>query len=98
TFTVTDALGSADPTPATRTITVSPNQAPNGVINTPVANVTITTGQSVNFTSTGSDPNNNLPLTYAWNFGGGAANSTVEDPGAVVFSTAGTYTVTLTVA
>jgi parallel beta-helix repeat protein len=98
-FTVTDAIGLADPTPATRTVTVTgtANQAPNGVINTPTANVTITAGQSVNFTGTGSDPNNNLPLTFAWNFGGGATNSTVEDPGAVVFNTAGTYTVTFTV-
>jgi PKD repeat protein len=96
-FTVTDALGLADPTPATRTVTVTANQAPNGVIDTPTANVTIAAGQSVNFTGTGSDPNNNLPLTFAWNFGGGATNSTVEDPGAVVFSSAGTFTVTFTV-
>src|SRR6185503_2807713 len=74
-----------------------PNQAPNGVIDTPTANVTIAAGQSVSFTGTGSDPDNNLPLTFAWNFGGGATNSTVEDPGAVVFNTPGTYTVTFTV-
>src|SRR6185503_1254724 len=97
-FTVTDALGASDATPATRTVTVNSNPAPNGVINPPTANVTITAGQSVSFTGTGTDPNNNLPLTFAWNFGGGAANSSVEDPGAVVFSTAGTYTVTFTVA
>jgi hypothetical protein len=36
-------------------------------------------------------------LTYLWDFGGGAANQTVEDPGVVVFTTPGTYTVTLTV-
>ena len=99
TFVVTDALGLVDPTPDTRVITVtSPtNQAPNGVINTPTGPVTIIAGQSVNFTGTGTDPNNNLPLTFAWNFGGGATNSTVEDPGAVVFATAGTYTVSFTV-
>jgi len=51
----------------------------------------------VSFTGTGSDPDNNTPLTFAWNFGGGATNSTVEDPGAVTFATAGTYTVTFTV-
>src|SRR6185369_14134501 len=99
TFTVADALGASDPTPDTRTITVNavPNQAPNGTIDTPAVNTTITAGQSVSFTGTGSDPDNNLPLTFAWNFGGGATNSTVEDPGAVVFATAGTYTVTFTV-
>jgi PKD repeat protein len=97
TFTVTDALGLADPTPDTRTITVAANQAPNGVIDTPTGAVTIATGQSVNFTGTGSDPDLNLPLTFLWNFGGGAANQTVEDPGAVVFATPGTYTVSLRV-
>ena len=38
-----------------------------------------------------------MPLSYAWDFDGGAANSGVEDPGAVVFATAGTYVVSLTV-
>jgi PKD repeat protein len=96
-FTVTDALGLADPTPDTRVITVNANVAPNGVINTPAGAVTITAGQSVNFTGTGSDANSNLPLTYLWNFGGGAANSTLQNPGVVVFATAGTYTVSFTV-
>jgi len=49
------------------------------------------------FTGAGSDPDNDLPLTYLWDFGGGAINSTEEYPGDVVFSTAGTYTVTFTV-
>jgi len=100
TFTVTDALGLADATPDSRVITVTggtANQAPNGVINTPAAAATITAGQSVNFTATASDPDNNLPLTFAWNFGGGATNSTVEDPGNVTFANAGTYTVSFTV-
>ena len=74
------------------------NQAPNGTIDTPPGgNTIITAGQSVNFTGTGVDPDSNVPLTFSWNFGGGAANSTVEDPGNVVFATPGTYTVTFTV-
>ncbi len=100
TLNVTDSLGLSDPTPATVQVTVNgsiPNQAPDGVINTPSANVTITAGQSVNFTSTGSDPDGNTPLGYTWNFGGGATSTNAEDPGAVVFNTAGVYTVTLTV-
>ncbi|MBI3607353.1 MAG: fibronectin type III domain-containing protein [Nitrospirae bacterium] len=79
-------------------ITVSSaNQPPNGVIDTPAGNVTIGPGQGVNFTATGTDPDGHLPLSYTWNFGGGAANQNVEDPGAVVFNAIGTYTVTLTV-
>ena len=46
-FTVTDALGLADPTPATRIVTVqSANQPPNGVIDTPTGNLTIDVGES----------------------------------------------------
>jgi hypothetical protein len=36
-------------------------------------------------------------LTFGWDFAGGAPNTRVEDPGAVVFHTAGRYPVTLTV-
>ncbi len=102
TFTVTDALGLADPTPATRVIIVqSPpeeNQAPNGLIDTPSGNLTITIGDSINFTGTGTDPDNNTPLTYLWNFGDPAlADSTQEDPGLVQFNNTGTFTVTFTV-
>jgi PKD repeat protein len=101
-LTVADRLGLADPNPPTRTVTVtaSPgpqNQAPKGTIATPTADVTIAPGATVNFTGSGSDPDNNLPLTYAWDFGGGASNATQQNPGAVTFATAGTYTVKFTV-
>lgn len=97
TFTVTDSLGAVDASPASVTITVSANQAPNGVIDSPSSNVTISEGDTVNFSGTGSDPDGNTPLTYQWDFNGGASNSTSEDPGNVTFDTAGTYTVTFTV-
>jgi PKD repeat protein len=51
----------------------------------------------VTFAGTGTDPDGHLPLSFLWNFGGGAPNRTVEDPGAVTFSTPGTFTVTFTV-
>ncbi len=74
------------------------NQAPNGVIDSPTGAVTINVGESVNFASTGSDPDGDTPLSYRWEFGDPAiADSTQEDPGAVTFNTAGTYTVRLTV-
>jgi len=65
----------------------------------PVANFTadigspiiIPVGGSVNFT----DISTNSPTAWTWNFGGGAANQTVQNP-AVTFNTVGTYTVTLT--
>ncbi|MGH7361441.1 MAG: PKD domain-containing protein, partial [Candidatus Methylomirabilales bacterium] len=76
---------------------IAPIQHPNGVIEIPRGIVTIMAGQSVSFSGTGSDPHGNFPLTYLWDFGGGAVNQTMEDPGAVIFNTPGTYTVTFTV-
>ncbi|WNM58152.1 PKD domain-containing protein [Candidatus Nitrospira allomarina] len=75
------------------------NQAPNGVINTPSGAQTIQVGQTVTFTGTGTDPEPNLPLTHRWTFGAGSgiADRTVEDPGAITFTTAGVFTVTYTV-
>lgn len=99
TFTATDSFGLADPTPATRTITVSAvpvNQAPNGTISTPAANVTITAGQAVSFSGTATDPDGNTPVTVLWNFGDGTATSTALAPGNHTYAAAGTYTVTFT--
>ncbi len=74
------------------------NLAPESVINTPSGNITVREGATVNFTGTGSDPDQNLPLSYSWNFGDPAiANAAVEDPGLIQFNTVGTYTVFFTV-
>ena len=96
-FTVKDSTGLVS-TPVTRTVTVVAPQPPVAAIDTPTANVVITQGQSVNFQGSGSDPDNNLPLTYSWTFPGGTpASSTAQNPGAVVFNTVGTFTVSFTV-
>jgi Tol biopolymer transport system component/plastocyanin len=100
TLTVTDDKGASDPTPATRTITVTAapaNQAPNGTITAPSGNVTTQVGQSVTFGGSGTDADGTI-AGYAWSFPGGTpSSSSAQNPGAVTFATAGTYTVTLTV-
>lgn len=100
-LTVTDANGLADPTPATRTVTVTAaaNQAPNATIVAPTANLSVVQGGTANFQGGGTDADNNLPLTYSWNFGAGAvpSTSTAQNPGAVTFNTVGTNTVSFTV-
>ena len=70
---------------------------PEGVIDTPTTDVSITTGDAVHFSGAGTSPDGNKPLSFFWDFGGGAANMATEDPGAVVFNRAGTFVVTLTV-
>lgn len=97
-FRVTDSLGLASAA-VTRTVTVTPpaNLPPVATIVAPTGNVTITQGGTVTFQGSGADPNNNLPLTYSWDFGGGAPNATAQNPGAVTFNTAGTFTVSFIV-
>ena len=97
-YTCTDAAGLADPTPETRVVTVtavSANRAPNGTITSPAADASITAGGSVTFAADCADPDGD-PVTHAWGFGGGAAASNVQNPGAVTFPTAGTYAVSYT--
>jgi uncharacterized protein (TIGR02145 family) len=88
TLTVTNSAGS-DTETKTNYIKVNP------VVVTPVAAFTasatiITAGQSVQFT----DQSTNNPASWSWNFGDGTT-STTKSP-AHVYSTAGTYTVSLT--
>ncbi|MEW6470621.1 MAG: PKD domain-containing protein, partial [Bacteroidota bacterium] len=53
-------------------------------------------GSQVNFTNAGST---GLGWTYAWTFGSAAvpATSTAENPSGIIYTTAGTHTVTLTI-
>lgn len=60
----------------------------NADIGTPII---IPVGGSVNF----FDLSSNAPTAWVWNFGGGAANQTVQNP-TVLFNSLGTFTVTLT--
>lgn len=106
TYTVTLNATGADGT-KTKTLTnyvtvaapAASNQAPNGTIATPTANVTVTAGSSVSFQGSGTDPDNNTPLTYAWNFGdsASASNTSASASASHTYSTAGTYTVSFVV-
>jgi PKD repeat protein len=93
-LTVTDSSGATAQDSVIITVQSS-STALSVSITSPSAAVEINAGQSVNFQSTVS--NGTSPFTYLWNFGGGATNSTVQDPGSILFSTPGIFTVTLTV-
>jgi galactose oxidase-like protein/PKD domain-containing protein len=70
---------------------------PSGTITSPAGNVTVTAGQSVSFSGSGSDPDGTISA-YSWTFpGGNPATSSLASPGAVIYSSAGTFTATLTV-
>src|SRR5438445_5442854 len=70
---------------------------PVGTITSPASNVTITAGQSVTYSGTGSDPDGTISA-YSWSFPGGSpSSSNLANPGAVTYSTPGTYVTTFTV-
>ncbi len=96
TLTCTDPFGIADATPATRTIIVG--VPPDGTIDQPANDLTIVAGESVTFASSCTDPDETGGLTHRWSFGEGSGvpDSSAEDPGAVTFSTPGTFTVAYT--
>lgn len=89
-ITITPTLAGCVGATSTYTITVNPTpaatftQSPNQCL----------AGNSFTFTNTGSSGGG---YTYSWNFGGGGATpatSTTNNQSGVVYSTAGTYTVT----
>jgi Domain of unknown function (DUF1929)/PKD domain/Glyoxal oxidase N-terminus len=74
------------------------SQPPTGTITNPTSDVTITAGQSVTFSGTGTDPNGGTITGYSWSFAGGSPSSSVlANPGAVIYNTAGTFVASLTV-
>jgi subtilisin family serine protease len=73
------------------------NVPPNGEIDAPSGDVTITQGAAITFMATGTDLDRNLPLTFAWDFDGVSPASSLEAPGRVTFNDVGTFTVTLIV-
>ena len=101
TMTVTDSFGVSDSSPAERLVTVignaTQNQAPNAIIVTPSTSQDVSVNGVVNFEGAGTDPDNNTPLTYLWDFNGAVPNVVGRNPGNVTFKKAGTYTVTLKV-
>ncbi|MCE9518325.1 MAG: PKD domain-containing protein [Verrucomicrobia bacterium] len=96
TLTVTDNQG-ATSAPVNVTITVQPppaNQAPIAVASATPQNKFV--ALAVNFSSAGSSDPDGTIASYSWNFGDGTALSTLANP-AHSYTTAGTYTATLTV-
>ena len=70
---------------------------PTGTITSPSTDVTITAGQAVSFSGSGSDPDGTIS-GYSWTFPGGSPSaSSLANPGNVFYNSAGSFTATLTV-
>jgi hypothetical protein len=75
----------------------SSNEPPTATIASPATDATVSAGQSVFFSGTGSDPDGSVS-THSWTFpGGNPASSSVATPGDVTFATPGTYVASFTV-
>lgn len=96
TFTYTVSNGACADDIATITITIDD-------CNTPVASFTVSSqliceGECIDFTSTSSSVASGGITNWDWTFNGaGTTSSTLENPSNICYSTAGTYTVVLTV-
>jgi PKD repeat protein len=90
TLTVTDSQNNV--ATSTTQVTVN-NVAPTVSIGGPYSSVT---GAAISFTGSGSVPDSGDTLTYSWNFGDNTT-STLQNP-THIYTTAGTYTVSLTIA
>jgi len=98
TFTVTEADNEADTDSDSVTVTVKEDNQdsyPIASISSPLSDMTIKEGGSVNFQ--GFVIRGNAPFSYSWNFEDGAANAYVQNPGNVSFQTAGVYNAMFTV-
>ena len=70
---------------------------PTGTITSPASNLTISAGQFVSYSGTGSDPDGTISA-YSWSFPGGTpSSSNLANPGSVTYATPGTYVTTFTV-
>nr|WP_243436092.1 PKD domain-containing protein [Acanthopleuribacter pedis] len=95
TFTVTDGWGIVDTEPAT--LMVHATNRPNGIILTPAEpQVTIVTGESVDFSARATDPDGTTEFSYEWDFNGGATTNVDQSPGPVSFVRPGVFAVTFT--
>ncbi len=75
----------------------SGNHRPNGVIDSPAGNQTINVGDSVIFSGTSVDRDNDLPLATVWTFGdSGVADQWQQNAGPITFNQPGTFVVTMT--
>jgi hypothetical protein len=75
----------------------STDAPPSATITSPASDILIAPGQSVTFAGSGTASSGSI-TGYSWSFRGGSpATSSLQNPGAVTFSTAGTYTVAFNV-
>lgn len=91
-FDLLSGAGRMDVFAAASTFDTSP---PDSAIDAPASDTSVEQGQPLNFAGTCTDPDTTNGMVFLWTFGtgSGVADKTVEDPGSVVFTGVGVFTV-----
>ena len=107
-LTITNSIGIFISAPETRIIKVTnPNSgnnpnvpvalSPVPKIDSPIGNLNINVGDSLNFRGSATSSDNNVPFNYFWNFAGAVPNSIKRNPGQITFNIPGVYPISLSV-
>jgi len=101
-LTAINSSGQADSTADTRKIIVESNSPqtdhePIASIDSPVGDIAINVGDTIEFSGSGISPIANNPMTFLWNFGDILADNTVAEPGNIQFNQAGEFIISLMV-
>jgi len=75
---------------------IGTNTPPRSVIDAPGADLTIAPNTSVTFQGNCVDVDGDQPFTFAWDFGGVAPSTTVQNPGPITFPTVGIFPIMFT--
>lgn len=81
---------------AVQTLLARINSPPQSTIDTPAEDIVVTPGTAVVFQGTCTDADNPDTFTVAWDFGGAAPGSQIQNPGAIVFLVVGVFPITFT--
>jgi hypothetical protein len=87
--------GAVDAVQATELLQSAVNTAPESAITSPPGDMIIKPGEAPTFHGTCIDAEDNGPFVFAWDFGDIAAAAAVQSPGALTFSTLGSFPVML---
>lgn len=88
--------GVVDALLAAQAVRATANTPPRSRIDTPGADMTVAPNTTVVFQGDCVDIEGDQPFTFAWDFGGAAPRTTVQNPGAITFTRLGVFPVTLT--
>jgi subtilisin family serine protease len=90
------AVDAVQASAALQALQAGTNALPQSTIDAPAEDVVIAPGATVTFQGACTDIESNGSVSAAWDFGGAAAPSSVQSPGAIVFPNPGVFPISFT--